>query len=363
MTGISARGSAPAEAARAATVEAVPWDDPDAEALRSSQQAELAHLYGQGDLEAFIAPEIVAAMLLVRVDGVAAACGALRGRGPRVGELKRMFVLPRYRGRGLSRLVLNELERRATALGWERLILETGVLQPEAIGLYLSAGYTLIPNYPPYEDEVLSRCFTKTLRTAGGSVEPARPTQTADGRVEPARPTRTAAAATADDVAIAAVPFADPLATELRREMYLGLAPRYPEFTAQIERTGGFAAMDERLGRDVVVTLVAWRDGEAVGTASLQPVSDPTFPSGSRTGEVKKVYVRPEARGSGVARRLMTSVEDVARENGWTQLALQTGSRQAEAIALYVTHGYRPVVPYGPHLGDALALCFVKRLG
>jgi GNAT superfamily N-acetyltransferase len=327
------------------TLEAVHWDDPEADALRAIQQAELRDLYGTADLEPFIAPEAVAAMILVRVGGVPVACGALRDRGNGIGELKRMFVLPEYRGRGLSRLVLQELERRATALGWERLILETGVLQPEAIGLYLSAGYLPMPNFPPYEDEHDSRCFMKVLPGAAGNG---------------LRPDATGVRAT--DVTVTSVPFADPVAVALRRAMYEDLVPRYPEFTARVEGTGGFEAMDERLGHDVVVTLVAWLDGVAVGTAGLQPVDDPAYPGAAQAGEVKKVFVRPEARGSGVARCLMSAIEDAAREQGWTELVLQTGSRQPEAITLYVTHGYRPIAPLSPYLGDPLSLCFAKTL-
>jgi len=159
----SAQPATPEVPAPAVTVEAVAWDDAGATALRVAQQAELAVQYGRGDLVALTAPDDITAMLVVRVDGVPSACGALRDRGDGVGEVKRMFVRPEQRGRGLSRMVLTELERRATELGWQRLILETGELQPAAIGLYRSAGYAPIPNYAPYEAEADSWCFAKAL--------------------------------------------------------------------------------------------------------------------------------------------------------------------------------------------------------
>ncbi|MEV4111527.1 GNAT family N-acetyltransferase [Nonomuraea sp. NPDC049695] len=78
-------------------------------------------------------------------------------------ELKRMYVTAAARGRGVARRLLAEAERIATAHGHPEIRLETGVRQPEAIALYTRAGYTIIPNYPPYEHEPLSRCYAKLL--------------------------------------------------------------------------------------------------------------------------------------------------------------------------------------------------------
>ena len=151
----------------------VPWDDEDAARLRDEQQAELAARYdGVEDIEPDLPPEDMLASVVVTVDGAVAACGALReasGFGSGLGELKRMFVRPGFRGRGLARLVLEELERIATANGLRRLILETGVRQPEAIGLYRSAGYRRIANYGPYVDEP-SVCLARWLQDAGTRV-------------------------------------------------------------------------------------------------------------------------------------------------------------------------------------------------
>ncbi|MET0468306.1 MAG: GNAT family N-acetyltransferase, partial [Aeromicrobium sp.] len=73
------------------------------------------------------------------------------------GEIKRMFVLDSHRGQGLSRQVLDELERSAVRQGIKRLVLETGTEQPEAIALYRSAGYGDVPAfgfYAEYDDSV-----------------------------------------------------------------------------------------------------------------------------------------------------------------------------------------------------------------
>jgi GNAT superfamily N-acetyltransferase len=90
-------------------------------------------------------------------------CGGVRAHAGDVGELKRMYVTPGARRRGIARAVLTELETRARGLGYARLRLETGVRQPEAIGLYRSAGYEPIAPYGVYRDEPLSRCFEKRI--------------------------------------------------------------------------------------------------------------------------------------------------------------------------------------------------------
>lgn len=144
----------------------VPWDDLTVAELCAEQQQEILERYDQPDIEPDLPPDQMLATVLVMVDGVAAACGALRDAaqyGRRHGELKRMFVRPEFRGRGLSRRVLAELERLAQEAGMTRLILETGVLQPEANGLYRSAGYELIANYGPYVDEADSVCYARSI--------------------------------------------------------------------------------------------------------------------------------------------------------------------------------------------------------
>ncbi|WP_307844935.1 GNAT family N-acetyltransferase [Actinotalea solisilvae] len=152
------------------TVEPVPWHDDDAARLRDEQQAELAARYdGVEDIEPVLPPDEMLATVLVRLDGDAVACGSLRAApafGEAHGELKRMFVRPAARGRGLSRLVLRELERVAADAGLRRLLLETGVRQPEAIGLYRSAGYRRVENYGPYVTEPSSVCYARWLDPA-----------------------------------------------------------------------------------------------------------------------------------------------------------------------------------------------------
>ena len=105
--------------------------------------------------------------LVARVDGRAAGCGALRRLEPAVGEIKRMFVLPEFRGRGIARQILAALESEARKAGHARVRLETGTRQPEAIALYRSAGYFEIPAFGEYVGNRFSVCFEKSLAPPG----------------------------------------------------------------------------------------------------------------------------------------------------------------------------------------------------
>ena len=96
-------------------------------------------------------------------DGRALGCGALRSLGAPVAEIKRMFVRPEARGRGVGVAILHELEQAARERGFRVLRLETGPLQPEAIGLYARAGYREIPCFGAYEGPSASRCFERRI--------------------------------------------------------------------------------------------------------------------------------------------------------------------------------------------------------
>lgn len=91
------------------------------------------------------------------------ACGAIRRRDAQSAEIKRMYVRPEARGRGISRMILRELESTAIDFGYRALVLETGLRQPEAIALYESHGYTVVPNFGFYKESQLSVCYRKEL--------------------------------------------------------------------------------------------------------------------------------------------------------------------------------------------------------
>lgn len=96
-------------------------------------------------------------------DGEPVGCGALRRLDGATGELKRMFVAPEARRRGVGRGVLTALELHARELGLRRLVLETGVRQHEAMAMYERAGYDRIPCFGEYERSAASVCLGKDL--------------------------------------------------------------------------------------------------------------------------------------------------------------------------------------------------------
>jgi GNAT superfamily N-acetyltransferase len=134
------------------SVVAAAWDDADVGRLTAAQQVELRARYdGAGEPGTPPSAADVSVLLLARdADGTAIGCGALRALGDGVAELKRMYVVPGARGRGVSKLLLAELEAAALLRGWTTLRLETGPRQPEAVSLYERAGYRAIPAFGAY---------------------------------------------------------------------------------------------------------------------------------------------------------------------------------------------------------------------
>ena len=91
------------------------------------------------------------------------ACGGVIRYDETTAEIRRMYVAPAARGRGLSRLVLAALEDEARELGYSFIRLETGDRQPEAVKLYASSAFEPIPRYGPFVDDPRSLCFEKRL--------------------------------------------------------------------------------------------------------------------------------------------------------------------------------------------------------
>ena len=96
-------------------------------------------------------------------EGKAVGCGAFREYDQNTVEIKRMYVLPQYRGRGVGHGILKELELWAHESGYPSYILETGNKQQEAIALYKKSGYTIIPNYGQYQSVENSVCMKKNV--------------------------------------------------------------------------------------------------------------------------------------------------------------------------------------------------------
>lgn len=93
----------------------------------------------------------------------AVGCGAFRPYDDQTVEIKRMFVHVDFRGQGIAKSILTELESWARENSYRQCILETGYNQPEAIALYHKSAYVQIPNYGPYGGIANSLCMKKEL--------------------------------------------------------------------------------------------------------------------------------------------------------------------------------------------------------
>ena len=148
--------------------------------------------------------------------------------------------------------------------------------------------------------------------------------------------------------AITPVTWDDPDAVRLREAQRTELDARYG---TDDHEPGAVPTADT-----VAVFLVA-RDagGTAVGCGGLRLL-------GPGSGEVKRMYVDPAARGTGVATALLRALEDHARELGITRLLLETGTGQPDAIRFYQREGYEPIEAYGPYVGEPISRCFARDL-
>ncbi len=150
------------------TLESRNLDDPDAARLIAALNAELTERYPEQWATHFrLDAEEVSpgrgVFLVACEDGRAVGCGALRKLDATEAEIKRMYSVPEARGRGVGGAVLAELESHARQLGVLRLVLETGVRQPEAQALYRRHGFSQIPKFGEYADSPLSVCMAKEL--------------------------------------------------------------------------------------------------------------------------------------------------------------------------------------------------------
>ena len=145
-----------------------PFGSPITQAMADAQQVELtARHHGSPGSGAMPSPEYFqppdGTFLVAYVDGEPAGCGGVGRLAETVGELRRMYVVPAHRGKGLGRELLVALENAARELGYETMRLETGNEAPEALGLYTSSGYEPIQCWGPFATDPKSRCFEKRL--------------------------------------------------------------------------------------------------------------------------------------------------------------------------------------------------------
>ena len=122
----------------------------------------------------------------------------------------------------------------------------------------------------------------------------------------------------------------------------------YPSESNHLVDVDALAAPD-------AVFLVARRDGELLGSIAFRIIAP-------GHAEIKRMFVRVQARGMGVGRRLLAALEEAARQRGADRISLETGIRQPEAIGLYRSSGYQDCPPFGTYREDPLSLFMTKRL-
>lgn len=154
------------------------------------------------------------------------------------------------------------------------------------------------------------------------------------------------------------VPVDDLRAEALRQAMNDELMPRYADrpnadlsrLEGRTDHPAGFIAPET-----VIATVLILDDGDvALGHGMLRDLTGEP--------EIKRLYVTPEARGSGAANLLMQTLEDAARANSSRRAILQTGDRQPEAEALYRRRGWTRIPIYPPYLSVEFSRCYEKSL-
>jgi GNAT superfamily N-acetyltransferase len=160
-------------------------------------------------------------------------------------------------------------------------------------------------------------------------------------------------------------PYDGEVATTLVAALLVDINERYAHEIADM--TDEEAAQDEKeylaevtpelVRRPLGAFIVARIDGRPVGCGALKP-----FPALPGTAEVKRMYTAPEARRRGVSRAVLERLEVVASELGYARMQLETGTAQPEALALYESHGWHRIPPYGRYQESPSSVCFAKDL-
>ncbi len=146
-------------------------------------------------------------------------------------------------------------------------------------------------------------------------------------------------------ITIAEEPFEAPDSQELLAELETDLIRRYRGDDHPIVKPSPLEVASFLVARD--------RDRHPVGCVALRRRDDGEY-------EIKRMYVRPDARGCGLGDRLLEAVERRAAELGATRVKLETGTAQPEAIAVYERNGYHPIEPFGDYADSPLSRCYAR---
>jgi GNAT superfamily N-acetyltransferase len=144
-------------------------------------------------------------------------------------------------------------------------------------------------------------------------------------------------------------PWDDPAGTELRAAQRAELDERY----GCDDHEPGTAPSAADI--DVFLIAVDPREGIALGCGALRRLS-------ASVAEIKRMYVVPDARGTGVATEILRALERAALARDWSTLRLETGTAQPEAIRFYEREGYRTIPLFGHYAGSPISVCYERVL-
>ena len=133
------------------------------------------------------------------------------------------------------------------------------------------------------------------------------------------------------------------------------LDPLYPK-----ESQHGYSI--EKLVAQRVEFFVLYENEAPAACGGVQFFDDPNQ-HGEGYGEIKRMYVRPEFRGRGYAKKMLKHLEELAIAGGFSKVRLETGISQPEAIGLYERYGYYKISPFGDYWDDPLSFFYEKTLG
>ncbi|WP_341997184.1 GNAT family N-acetyltransferase [Microbacterium sp. LWH7-1.2] len=257
-------------------------------------------------------------------------------------DFRQLAVAPAARGRGIGEALTRHVIDLARERGSHRIVMNSGPEMTGAHALYAKLGFERLPEREGAWEVQPGRWIE--LYTFGYDLAP-----------EPADTPPAERAWTLETV-----PWDDPRAEALRSEMDGEIAPRYADRLAHAapvaEEAQRAFAVDP--GTIVATVLAVDESGAAVGHAALRDLVH----DGTRDLEVKRVFVKPRARGTGVSRALMSELERIAQDRGAGRLILQTGDRQHDAVVLYERIGYRPIPIFEPYKAFPFSQCFAKEL-
>ncbi len=141
-----------------------------------------------------------------------------------------------------------------------------------------------------------------------------------------------------------------PAALGLIAALNAELTGRYPE-----EGATHFRLDPDEVAEGRGAFLIASRAGLPIGCGAVRRIDE-------QRAEIKRMFVRVEARGHGLGRALLFALEAEARRLGLTRLVLETGTRQHEALALYESAGFSRIAPFGEYVGSPLSVCMAKAI-